>query len=421
MASEELNGRRRVVVTGMGAVTPLGNDVETTWANLLAGKRGAGRSRVRHDRLPGPLRLRAEGFRSEAVDRPQAGAAHGPVRADDHSRRRGRRRRTPGSNRRRRPTASALRSPRGSAGSRRSRTATTSCSTAGPTGSTRSRSRDHPEHGRRLGVDGARHARAALVAVHCLCRVEHGDRRRRWTRSGSAARTSMFCGGTEAPVITSVGIAGFGAMRALSRRNDDPEKASRPFDSGRDGFVMGEAGAVMVLEELEHAKARGAKIYAEVLGYGLSSDAKHITEPDPTGVNPARALRMALGRRGHRAERGRLHQRARHVDADRRRGRDARDQARARRGEGARDADLVDEGRHRPLPRRRRRGRGDLHRPRAAATACCRRRSTTRTPIRSATSTTSRTRRARRRTSRSASNNSFGFGGHNACVVFSRY
>jgi 3-oxoacyl-[acyl-carrier-protein] synthase II len=103
----------------------------------------------------------------------------------------------------------------------------------------------------------------------------------------------MFCGGTEAG-ITKVGIAGFSAMRALSRRNDAPEKASRPFDAERDGFVMGEAGGVMVLEELEHAKARGAKIYGEVLGYGLSSDAKHVTEPDPTGANPARAMSMAL-------------------------------------------------------------------------------------------------------------------------------
>jgi 3-oxoacyl-[acyl-carrier-protein] synthase II len=103
----------------------------------------------------------------------------------------------------------------------------------------------------------------------------------------------MLCGGTEAP-ITEVGIAGFSAMRALSRRNDAPEKASRPFDTGRDGFVMGEAGAVVVLEELEHAQSRGAKIYAELLGYGVSSDAQHITEPDPSGENPARAMTMAF-------------------------------------------------------------------------------------------------------------------------------
>ncbi len=103
----------------------------------------------------------------------------------------------------------------------------------------------------------------------------------------------MFAGGTEAPV-TEVGIAGFDAMRALSRRNDDPVRASRPFDGERDGLVMGEAAGVLVLEELEHARARGAKVYAELVGYGMSADAAHITEPDPTGKSPARAMTMAI-------------------------------------------------------------------------------------------------------------------------------
>jgi 3-oxoacyl-[acyl-carrier-protein] synthase II len=107
----------------------------------------------------------------------------------------------------------------------------------------------------------------------------------------------MLCGGSEA-AITRVGVAGFSAMRALSRRNDDPEHASRPFEADRDGFVMGEAGAILVLEELEHASRRGAKIYAELLGYGVSSDAQHITEPDPTGQSPARAMRMAFADAG---------------------------------------------------------------------------------------------------------------------------
>ena len=105
----------------------------------------------------------------------------------------------------------------------------------------------------------------------------------------------MISGGSEA-AITPLGLGGFIACQALSRRNDDPATASRPFDAGRDGFVMGEAGAVLVLEELEHAQARGAAIYAEVVGYGLCSDAKHITYPDPTG--PVRALEMALNDAG---------------------------------------------------------------------------------------------------------------------------
>jgi 3-oxoacyl-[acyl-carrier-protein] synthase II len=103
----------------------------------------------------------------------------------------------------------------------------------------------------------------------------------------------VLAGAGEAP-ITPLGVAGFAAMRALSRRNDAPELASRPFDADRDGFVIGEAGAVLVLEELQHAKSRNASVYAEVAGYGVSSDAQHITEPDPTGKNPARAMQMAL-------------------------------------------------------------------------------------------------------------------------------
>ncbi len=107
----------------------------------------------------------------------------------------------------------------------------------------------------------------------------------------------MFAGGSEA-TITPLGIGGFCAMKAMSTRNAEPKRASRPFDRGRDGFVMGEGAGVIVLEELEHAKARGARIYCELVGYGNTADAHHMTAPSPHGEGAARCMRMALNRAG---------------------------------------------------------------------------------------------------------------------------
>ncbi|APF20201.1 3-oxoacyl-(acyl-carrier-protein) synthase 2 [Caldithrix abyssi DSM 13497] len=103
----------------------------------------------------------------------------------------------------------------------------------------------------------------------------------------------MICGGAEAAIVPS-GIAGFNAMKAISTRNEDPQKASRPFDAKRDGFVMGEGGGILILEELEHARARGAKIYAELVGVGFTADAFHITQPAPGGEGAIRAMKAAL-------------------------------------------------------------------------------------------------------------------------------
>ena len=107
----------------------------------------------------------------------------------------------------------------------------------------------------------------------------------------------VITGGTEA-AITRMGLAAFQNMKALSTRNDAPAKASRPFDADRDGFVLGEGAGILIFEELEHAKARGAKIYAEVLGYGTTSDAGHITAPDPEGNGAAAAMSAAIADAG---------------------------------------------------------------------------------------------------------------------------
>lgn len=111
----------------------------------------------------------------------------------------------------------------------------------------------------------------------------------------------MISGGFEA-AITLIGYAGFGNMHALSTRNNEPEKASRPFDKDRDGFVMGEGGAILILEELEHAKKRGVPIIAEFIGYGLTADAYHMTAPDPEGEASIKAMQIAIDDAGIKAE-----------------------------------------------------------------------------------------------------------------------
>src|SRR5262249_13153472 len=103
----------------------------------------------------------------------------------------------------------------------------------------------------------------------------------------------MIAGGVEAPV-NRLGVAGFAAMRALSTRNDDPQRASRPFDKNRDGFVISEAAGVVVREALEHALARGARIHAEVIGYGMSGDANHMTAPPEDGIGAQLSMRAAV-------------------------------------------------------------------------------------------------------------------------------
>jgi 3-oxoacyl-[acyl-carrier-protein] synthase II len=292
-----LNGRRRVVITGLGAVTPLGNDAETTWESLIAGKSGAGEI-TQFDSSDFYVHFACEvkDFdATEFIERKQTRRmdrfAHLIVAAARMAEQ------DASLEIAKEPDRIGAAIATGIGGLKAFQDCHAELLERGPD---RVNPFSIPEIipnmgaawvSMQLGTQGPLSSQCTACAASNMAIGDGLDA----IRLGRA--DVMLCGGTEAPV-TEVGIAGFTAMRALSRRNDEPEKASRPFDAQRDGFVMGEAGCVLVLEELEHAKARGAKIYAELLGYGVSSDARHITEPDPTGVNPARAMQMAFGDAG---------------------------------------------------------------------------------------------------------------------------
>lgn len=143
--------------------------------------------------------------------------------------------------------------------------------------------------------------RGPNVATCSACATSNHAIGEAWRTLKMGDAKVMFAGGSEA-TVTGLGIGGFCAMRALSTRNDEPKKASRPFDVGRDGFVMGEGAGIVVLEELEHAKARGARIYSELVGYGNTADANHMTAPSPGGEGAARCMRMALRSAGMNPE-----------------------------------------------------------------------------------------------------------------------
>ncbi|MFN5959956.1 MAG: beta-ketoacyl-ACP synthase II [Verrucomicrobiota bacterium] len=131
------------------------------------------------------------------------------------------------------------------------------------------------------------------MVVVTACATSNNNIGEAWRIIKFGDADAMLAGGAEASILP-MGLSGFGNMRALSLRNDDPERASRPFDKDRDGFVMGEGAGVMMLEELEHANRRGARIYAELIGYGVSADAHHLSAPSPDGSGPSRAMLMAL-------------------------------------------------------------------------------------------------------------------------------
>jgi len=269
------NGRRRVVITGLGAVTPLGNNVRSSWENLVAGRATAD-AITAFDTTGFPVTFACEAKDFEPtlwIERKQA------RRMDRCAQ----------------MIVAAAYQARADAGLK----IEPECDRVGVSVATAMGGlKSFEDACETLIKRGPERVSPFSISSQCTAcaasTMAIGDGLDA-IRLGRA--DVMLAGGGEAP-ITRVGIAGFSAMRALSQRNDDPEHASRPFDADRDGFVMGEAGAVLVLEELGHATRRGARIYAELVGYGVSSDAQHLTEPDPTGESPARAMRMAFADAG---------------------------------------------------------------------------------------------------------------------------
>lgn len=297
---------RRVVVTGLGLVTPLGADVETSWANILAGKSGAGQ--ITHfdteghkctiacevkpkdheygfdpdKRVDHKVQRQVDPFIVFGID--AAGQALEDAGLEDMD------------------EATRFRAGcsigSGIGGLPGIESESLVLRDRGP-----GRVSPHFVHGRlinlisgqvsiKYGLMGPNHA----VVTACSTGAHSIGDAARMIRDDDA--DIMLAGGAEA-TICPIGIAGFAQARALNMSmNDRPEEASRPYDKDRDGFVMGEGAGVVVLEEYEHAKARGAKIYAEVVGYGLSGDAYHVTAPHPEGSGAFRSMEMALKKAG---------------------------------------------------------------------------------------------------------------------------
>jgi 3-oxoacyl-[acyl-carrier-protein] synthase II len=296
--------RRRVVVTGLGCVTPVGNTVGEAWANLLAGKSGIDLI-TKFDassfacKIAGEVRgFDLESYISAKEARSMDSFIHFGIAAADQAVR------DAGL-----PTGDALDEEQATR---------TGCVIGSGIGGLPLIEDTHSEYlnrgarritpffvpasiinmvaghvSMRFGFKGPNLAvvTACTTGLHCIGEagrmIEYGD------------ADVVVAGGSEA-TVSPLGIGGFAAMRALSTRNDDPKAASRPWDKDRDGFVLGEGAGMVVLEEYEHAKARGARIYAELLGYGMSADAGHMTAPNMDG--PRRAMQAALRNAGVNAD-----------------------------------------------------------------------------------------------------------------------
>ena len=289
-----MNDRRRVVVTGIGAITPIGLSAEEFWASLISGKSGAGpityfdtsaydthfaclvKGFKATDFLDRKAAQRMDPFAQFAMISSDMAISDSGISAKDLD-----------------PDRVGVVFGSGIGGMTSYDTQFTNYMQGGPR-------RISPFFIPMLIPDiacgqisiknGFRGPNYATVSACASASHAIGDAFR-LIQYGDA--DAMICGGSEAP-ITPMGLGGFNSMKALSTRNDDPEKASRPFDAQRDGFVMGEGGATLVLEELEQALKRGAKIYAEIVGIGFTADAHHITAPPEGGEGAVRSMTRAL-------------------------------------------------------------------------------------------------------------------------------
>ncbi len=290
---------RRVVVTGLGAVTPLGNDVESLWTHLLAGKCGVEKitlfdaaafdTRIAAEvkgfsaaaAFPSPKDVRrADRFTQFAVFAGHQALLDSGLNLDQENR-----------------DEIGVFIGSGIGGLHTTEEQHTVLLERGP-------NRLSPFMIPMLILNMSSglfsmfyKLRGPNVATCSACATANHAIGEAWRTLKMGDAQVMFAGGTEATIVP-IGIGGFCAMKAMSTRNDDPQHASRPFDVDRDGFVMGEGAGVIVLEELERAKKRGARIYCELIGYGNTADANHVTAPAPFGEGAVRCMKMALRNAG---------------------------------------------------------------------------------------------------------------------------
>ena len=291
-----MNNVRRVVITGLGTVTPVGNDVERFWSNLKNGVSGiraidAFDTTAYDCKIGGQVRdfdpkpffknpkdvRRTDRFTQLAMAAAKMAVADSGIDIENLEQR----------------DRFGVIVSTGIGGLKTLQDQLTILLTKGP-------SRNSPFTIPMLISNMASGFISMEFNLHgpnlCIvtaCATSNNAIGESWRIIKSGDADLFLAGGAEAPIVE-IGLAGFSAMKALSTRNDEPERASRPFDRDRDGFVMSEGAGVVVVEELEHAKARGAKIYCEITGYGLSADAYHMTAPPPDGEGAARAMQLAL-------------------------------------------------------------------------------------------------------------------------------